>query len=189
MTMPSWLKLDWLKDFLAKPHIIFAICLVGCVLLFLPSTYLDYFGLTQLRDEYRKWIGLATVLSMAVLLAKAGGFGWSWLQEVRWGRTARAESLTFLETLSPEEQLVLISCLLHNRRTITLDYADSAASSLREKGLLVSASVGKLITGFPHTIPSHVWKHLQGKQDEWLPTDEGELNEIRQIVDRKYRLR
>jgi hypothetical protein len=188
MALTDWLKLDWLKEVLLKPHIIFAIALGGCLLLFLPATYLDYFGLTPFRDEYRKWIGLTTFVALVILVAKVGGFGWSWIQEVRWRRSFRAESIEHLNTLSPQEQLIILACLLYNRRTITLDIADEAASALREKGILESASIGKLVSGFPHTIPKHVWRHLLAKREELLPSDEEELNEIREIIEERLRL-
>ena len=163
--------LDFIKEILLKPALLFAVWLVGAVLLFVPSSYLDYLALTWFRDEYRKWIGPATLIAFAAWLSQVGSYHlWPWAQSKRWTRAAKTESLEYINTLSPDEWNVLLACLAGDRRTTILPFHDPTASSLRMKGLLQPAPHGTLLQ-YPHTIPTHVWTFLQSRRCELLPTN------------------
>lgn len=165
--------LDFIKEILFKPALLFAAWVVGAVLLFAPSSYLNYLSLTWFRDEYRKWIGPATLIAFAAWLAQVGSYHlWPWMQSKRWTRTAKAESFEYINTLSPDEWDVLLACLAGDRRTTILPFHDSTASSLRMKGLLQPARHGTLLQ-YPHTIPKHVWMSLQSRRNQLLPANRG----------------
>jgi YD repeat-containing protein len=97
-------------------------------------------------------------------------------------KRSRAESLQYLDSLSPEEAFILVPCVVRNRRTITLTRHDPVASPLREKGLLEGAQIGTLLR-HPHIVPDFVWKRLKSRPPEWLPTDSTRLEHLHRAAD------
>jgi hypothetical protein len=178
--LSDWLKLDSLKDVVFNPRVIFVICFVGTLLLFLPSNYLDYFGLTAFRDEYRKWIGLATVLTFALLVTQLGSYVWLRLHGKRSTRRERGKRLQSLETLSRGEWFILLHCLDRGEQTVFLSFGDPHAMSLCDKGLLLPAQTGHT-WNFPFTIPDYVWNHLQEIKTQILPSSPQELEAFRNL--------
>src|SRR5258708_29842103 len=138
--------LDFVKEILLKPTLLFAAWFIGALLLFIPSRYLDYLALTWFRDEYRKWIGPATVIAFAAWVSQVGAQHlWPWTQFKRWSRKSKLESLEHVNSLSPDEIAVLLFCLSRDQRTIVLPCYAPVASSLRMKGLLAPAPIGTLL--------------------------------------------
>ena len=178
--------LDFIKEILLKPTLLFAAWFVGALLLFVPSKYLDYLALTWFRDEYRKWIGPATLVAFAAWVSQvAAQHLWPWIQFKKWSWKSKLESLKHVNSLSPDKLAVLLFCLSRDQRTIVLPCYDPVASSLRTKGLLEPARDGTLFQ-YPHTIPAHVWTNLQSRREELLPADHDALEELRRAVEDRF---
>ena len=183
MNPADWFKpLEMLRDTLFKPVGLITISLAGTLLLFLPSPYLDHLGLTSLRDTYRPWIALVAGIALVSCVVQLGIDAWHWVRLQFRLKRSRAESLQYLDSLSPEEAFILIACVVRNRRTITLTFQDPVASSLREKGLLEAARIGTLLR-HPHIVPRFVWKRLKSKPPQWLPTDPAQLEDLHRAAD------
>src|SRR5260370_28292159 len=176
--LPSWLKLDWLKDLIHSPRVLSVVCVVGAMLLFLPSRHLDHFGLTAFRDEYRKWIGLATVVSLALLLTQLGTYIWTKMERSRKSRRLEIKRLQSLETLSRGEWFILQRCVDKGEQTIFLSVGDPHVNALCDKGLLVSARSGHS-WNWPFTIPDDLWNHLQVIKEQIIPSDPEQLKAFR----------
>ncbi len=63
--MPNWLEL--LK--LGSVQLI-AICIGAAFLLFAPERFIGQFGLSQLRESLRGWIGFALIAALSMLIAR-----------------------------------------------------------------------------------------------------------------------
>jgi hypothetical protein len=177
-TLPSWLKVDWLKDLVYSPRALSVVCIVGAMLLFFPSRYLDYFGLAAFRDEYRKWIGLAAVISLVLLLTQLSIHLWTKGQHIRKSSRLEIKRLQALETLSRGEWFILQRCVDKGEQTIFLSVGDPHVNALRNKGLLLAARSGHS-WNWPFTIPDYVWNHLQTMKAQIIPSDPQQLQAFR----------
>lgn len=176
---------DLLKEVLSNPYFLGALWLVGTFLLFSPPLYLNYFDLTVFRDTHKPWIGIITLLSFAFWFSIILRGRIARLSEWNQFRKARAESISRLNALSPEESFVIMACLVRNRQTIILPFSDPAATSLREKGLISLTGNGTLLR-WPHIIPDYLWKRLRSKPPDWMPTAASELEDLRRAADEYF---
>src|SRR5258707_11530665 len=95
--------LDFIKEILLKPTLLFAAWFICALLLFMLSRYLDYLALTWFRDEYRKWIGPATVIAFAARVSQVGAQHlWPWMQFKRWSRKSKLESLEHVNLMNSQ---------------------------------------------------------------------------------------
>lgn len=156
---------DWLKLIQLKPRFLFGIWLVGVLVLFIPETVAGKFGIDVLRNNYRAWIGLATLAAFAFWVVQLiPGF-----QQRRLAKLRKKEVLKSLDSLSSEEWFLLAYCLHRGQQTICLKMGDKAATALCQKGLLVCGTgVGDPL-GWPFTIPMFVWEHLLVNRSRYLP--------------------
>jgi hypothetical protein len=178
--LPDWLSFDSLKDIVFNPRVLFVICFVGLLLLFLPATYLNYFGLTVFRDEYRKWIGLATLLTIVLLVTQFVSYIWAHMHGKRSARKSIAHRLQSLDTLTRGEWFILQHCLDRSEQTVFLSFGDPHAMSLCNKGLLKPARTGHT-WNYPFTIPDFVWSHLQELRPQIIPSDPEQLRAFREF--------
>jgi hypothetical protein len=170
---------DWLKIIQLKPRFLFGLGLLGVLLLFLPSSLVGSFGIISVRDSYRGWIGTATLAAFAFWGVQLLPSLKAWLHE----RKRKSEILMSLDALSKEEQFLLAYCLDRNQRTVCLPMIDRAATSLCQKGLLVSANRFADSLAWPFTIPNFVWEHLQLISPQILPEEERVNPEVRRRFD------
>jgi len=176
--LPSWLKLDWLKELVTSPRVLSVVFVIGAMLLFLPGRFLGYFGLTAIRDDYRKWVGLATVVSFALLLTHIGSFLWSKRQRNRKSARQESQRLQSLETLTGGERLILQHCVATGEQTVFLSLGDPFANSLCHKGLLVIGSSGHSWS-YPFMIPNDIWSFLQDVRAQILPNEQPGLETLK----------
>jgi hypothetical protein len=164
--MPSFS--DWLKAIQLKPRLLFGLWLIGMLFLFFPDRLAEKFGFHQIRDSYRGWGGLGTIVAFAFWLVQLIP---SWRQAVA-NRRAKRQVIESMDSLSPDEWFILAFCVDRNQRTITLEIDHRAAGALVAKGLLGTPAGVFNTLAFPYTIPSFVWRHLQKHRRQLLPDDE-----------------
>jgi len=65
--MKSWT--DSLKVFHLKPRHLFAVALFGALVLFLPDRAAASLGISEIREKYRGWVGLATLAALVIWIS------------------------------------------------------------------------------------------------------------------------
>src|SRR3989338_1531143 len=56
---------DWLKVIQLSPRFLFGLWFLGVLILFLPPTLSDNLGISEIRKDYKGWIGIATLAAFA----------------------------------------------------------------------------------------------------------------------------
>jgi len=162
---------DWFKAIQLKPRFLFGFFILGILILLLPKDFAYFFGITDLRNQYRGWIGVGTLAAFCFWLVQLWPKFRDWLD----ARQEEKKVLKNLNTLTKKEYLVL-AFRLHRgtqrwnetEETREIDfgeYGDSKHeiySSLFQQGLLLEESVSI------YQIPLFVWKHLQKNKSKFL---------------------
>lgn len=157
----SWVP-DWIKAIQLKPRFLFGIFAFGLLLLILPKSAADLFGIDDLRTQYRPYIGLATIAAFCFWLVQL----WPIYQAWRNRQRNEAEILANIETLTEAEWRILRHCLSRNQRTVMLNIIDHPEGlSLTQKGILIRGGGAGNWTAWPHTIRDIAWEHLKTIRD------------------------
>ena len=167
---------DWLKVIQLKPRFLFAICVLGVVILWLPQSLADIFGVAEIRQVHRTWIGLVTLAGFIFWMVQLLPCLTEWNLQRKLPKLA----LEAIESLSEEEKLILAYCLVKNQRTILLPISNPAVAALCDKWLLEKAEEGNILR-YPYTVPLQVWRRLAVYQDQLLPN--GLTAEVRRTFD------
>ncbi len=147
---------DWLKVIQLKPRFLFGLWLCGALILFLPDTAANALGMHIIRQTYRGWIGLGTLAAFSFWLVQLIPL----YHGKRRAKKIRAQIIGSLNSLSPEEWLLIAYCLERNQQTLTLEITHRAAGALSAKGIFVrSAGIGNQLA-WPYTIPDFLWHYL-----------------------------
>ncbi|MFQ5752314.1 MAG: super-infection exclusion protein B [bacterium] len=155
---------DWLKAIQLKPRFLFGLFILGVVILKVPDSYAKIFGITDLLNQYRGWIGVGTLAALCFWFVQL----WPWLWKQINSRKRKSNILKNINNLTEKEHRILAYCLTRNERTINLDIINPEGLSLCNKGLLAKAQgVGDMLE-WPYTMPSFVWDHLQDIREEFL---------------------
>ena len=170
---------DLLKVIQLKPRFLFGLSLVGLLLIFFPDALAAKFGFGEIRGTYRGWIGVGTIIAFAFWLVQLVP---AWLQ-MRDAKRYRSEVLGRIESLSPEEWLLLAFCVNRSQQTLTLEVTHRAANALKAKGLLAMAGgVGNQLA-WPYTVPGFVWSHISGDSRVLFPHEEHENPQVQARFD------
>jgi Super-infection exclusion protein B len=146
-----------------KAKLLIPIFLFGLLVLFIPETLAQKFGVEEIRKSYRGYVGIGTLALGSILAVQLVVKGWKW----REGRTARRQALRALESLGTREYLYLAYCVSRNRQSIVLRLGDHDGGALAQKGLLQPAKSGEVLA-YPFTIPEPVWDHLRNNREVFL---------------------
>lgn len=167
---------DWLKAIQLKPRFLFGLWLLGSLILFLPIEILDPLGISSSRATLQPWLGFGTLAAFAFWIVQLIPIA----QSARALRRQREEMIRSLDSLSPEEWVLLAYCLEQNQQTVALSVADIHGGTLAARGLLIRQGGTGNITAWPHTIPGFIWEHLRANKAVFLAshpfgsTDEAE---------------
>ena len=178
MSWPDWAKPDALLKLFEHRLLLFAVFVLGAILLFLPGSAASYFRIADFRETHRTAISLIGGGALVLWLVQLWPLTVGLVQLKIRRRKARSQTLRNLNTLSRDELFVLAFCLDRNQRSVTLYPYGQRATALVQKGLLVPARYGTALE-FAHTIPDYVWDELQRRKDEILPQDENEMAALR----------
>lgn len=162
---------DWLKVIQLSPRFLFGLWFLGLLILFLPPTLAESFGISEIRKDYRGWIGIATLAGFSFWVVQLIPS----FQTMYRRRKLRREILSCVNSLSQNESRLLAYCVYRGQRTIPLPITNSTAVSLRQKGILEQAGGTGSALAWPYTIPSFVWKYLISHR----PTLFSELENLR----------
>ncbi|MBI4529542.1 MAG: superinfection exclusion B family protein [Deltaproteobacteria bacterium] len=137
----------------------------------MPPTLAESFGISEIRKDYRGWIGIATLAGFSFWVVQLIPS----FQTMYRRRKLRREILSCVNSLSQNESRLLAYCVYRGQRTIPLPITNSTAVSLRQKGILEQAGGTGSALAWPYTIPSFVWKYLISHR----PTLFSELENLR----------
>jgi Super-infection exclusion protein B len=149
--------LDWLKS---SPKYLFPIALVTGLGLFSPSSVLDIFGLTSFVSQYRQYIGIVFLISMALILTEAILFahralsGWRQRSEV----TKHRQEL--LQNLTLQEKSVLRNYITRKTKTAYFDLEDGVVGGLEAQGVIYRASNIGQLDRWAYNIQPWAWDYL-----------------------------
>ena len=153
---------------------VFAVC---AVLLFAPPAVIDSLGATHFVADYRGWIGLALLVSGALVVSHVLSWGWSKVKASYNRRRFKRNGLKYLENLTPDERRVLAYYIAFDTKSQMLEISDGVTNGLRAVHIIRTASqLGDLIDGFAHNIQPWAWEALK-KNPKLL---EPELSEMKQ---------
>lgn len=164
--MPAeWIKplLDAFKLGPLQLAVIGGMC---AVLLLGPLQLLQAFGVAQLAQDHRQWIGLALLGCAFGLLAHAGRWaGRRWRQ-----RNAQRRVRQYMLQMTEDERDVISGYVVQNTRTQRLRFDDGVVRGLEAAGVIYRVgTLGGLVEGFAYNLTPTAWKvlheqHLVGRQ-------------------------
>jgi len=173
-------------SFAGIPEFIFAIVaklslgllIFASLLLFIPNSALEYFGLIEFVNSYKAQISILFLLSAAIVSSSVIKFCWEWFltKRIEWAaekdlETKKLEAINKiakrLESLTLSEKQWVKYCLYHNQQTFVANAGNSTGNSLANKALVV---VGEgHVMSLPFTFPDHVWQYLIENKGKFLP--------------------
>lgn len=159
----EWSKLlDWAK---LKPRTWFAMATASTALLLLPEDILSGTGLDEIVVGYRSWLGVALLLSLALLFAHVAGETWNWGREwLKANRHLRALHGQLRE-LSPGEKHVLKKYIEGQTTTLYFTVSDGVIGGLVAKKILFqSSSIGQMHS-FSYNLQPWAWTYLRAHPD------------------------
>jgi hypothetical protein len=155
--------LDWIK---LPPRYLLPILIVSGFGLFAPTSLQDRFGITGFVQQFRAFIGVAFLLSFALLatatLLKLGDL----LLVPVLGRMVLSRSQAQLHSLSEDEKQLLNRFLTASTRTLELPEGEGVVQALVSKDILYrSSTLGRLgpfgaTSYFPYSIQPWAWDYL-----------------------------
>ncbi|HEU6449655.1 MAG TPA: super-infection exclusion protein B [Verrucomicrobiae bacterium] len=155
---------DWLKVIQLKPRFLFGLWLLGAIILLSPNGIAENFGIKNIRESFRGWIGIGTLAAFAFWCVQLIPL----YQTKRNNKKRRQKIIQALNSLSGEERVLLAYCVCRNQQTINLEITHRAASALVAKSMLVMASgIGNQLA-WPFSIPDFLWEHLRDNPDAVL---------------------
>lgn len=95
----SWLKLS--------PKYLISIAIASGIVLFSPANLIETFGLNEVRDSYKPFIGLAFILSLSLVSASTSFAVYKWIQtRIKW-KINLSKYQSYLSNLTNEEADIL----------------------------------------------------------------------------------
>jgi hypothetical protein len=150
---PEWLGL--------KPRLLFGVCLVAGLILFLPDSALEALGLSTLRGQHHTWLGLSFIGSSALLVSHLAGEAWTWFKSLYKERKLARIREAHLRELGPDEQGILVQYIANREKTRYFEFSDGVVNGLVTKKILYRASnMAAHFTTFPYNIQPWAWRYL-----------------------------
>ena len=158
MDFSKWL--DLIK--LPTRYVVSFALAAAAMLIFLPDSMMETLGLFQLREQYRSWIGLLLVISIAILIPPpiitATAWGKTWIK-----RRSRIRHLhRQLHKLTLGEKAILRGYLENNAKSQDLDMTDGTVEGLVIAEILFrSSNFGMHPRFWAHNIQPWAWEYLK----------------------------
>lgn len=145
----------------AGPVVLIGIAIATGTGLFSPDWVIIKLGLLQLRDQHRAYVGLAFVLSGALLLAQVTGAGAQMVRRAYRRRRVQSSDRELLHGLTPDEKAYLLPFVV-GENTLYFRVQDGVAGGLVAKQILYrSSTVGSIVSGFAHNLQPWAREYLE----------------------------
>ncbi|WP_018404019.1 superinfection exclusion B family protein [Marinobacter gelidimuriae] len=142
-----------------------ALCIVFGIMVFSGDAALEKFGLKELVQEYRAYLGAGFLMTLALTLVNSLAAAWKfiypWIAEAHWVRLGRKR----LQRLNPTEKDILRYYIHNQTRSQSLPIQDGTVNGLqREKIIIRGSSLGSL-RGFDFIIQPWAWEYLNERPE------------------------
>ncbi|MBI5189843.1 MAG: superinfection exclusion B family protein [Nitrospirae bacterium] len=111
--------------------------LASCFALLAPNAWLDKLGITIFVTAYKPYIGIAFLLTSAVLVHNSAKWLFGRYMLNKHIAANNAKTLANLTTLDAKEISVLREFFIHGQHTLMLPFANPIVAGLLKKGILV----------------------------------------------------
>ncbi len=146
----------WIDTLKVPVRYFLALLVAGIFLLSAPDPWLGRFGVTELREHHRVFIGIGTLLCMAMVLANV----LAWIgKRIMW-RTNERRLVKSLYTLSADEKRVLRNYVFGDSHTGYFPVGDGVIGGLEAKKMLYLSSAIVVSLQLPYNIQPWALKHL-----------------------------
>jgi hypothetical protein len=152
--------LDWIK---LPTKTLAGLCVVFAILIFSNSNMLDKFGLKPIVEQYRAYLGIGFLVTLALTLVNSITAIWKfiypWIAQAYWIRIGKKR----LQNLTPNEKDILGYYIKNKNRSQTLRIQDGTVNALQKEKIIVRASSLGTMYGFDYIIQPWAWKYLNKK--------------------------
>jgi hypothetical protein len=122
------------------PRYLFALVLVGTLIIFLPDRAIERLGLRETWTQPRFWIGFVILLAASLLLTHGLGKVWEVLHRYYSARNDRQRREKRFRSLTQPEKTLLRGFVSAGSRSQQLKYDDGVVIGLMHDGVLYYAS-------------------------------------------------
>lgn len=176
--------MDYIGKFFQAIHLsprhLFGMGVLGLFLLFASSNMLSIFGIETIVNDYRAFIGLATLFSIVFFVIQLIPAISKKYRQYQYKKLLLNE----VYSLSKEEKVLLLHCLANNQKTISLPISHSVANRLKSKGIFIMDSGSGNMTAWAYNIDDYIWKKI--KQDYTILSDGMDEKEMQEINNRIF---
>ena len=120
-------------------YICAVIGIVTGVLVFLPASFMDFMGLSELCSKYKPLISILFILSWSIFLV--GTVGTQLARYFRWAPFRGKKAQKRLDTLSLAEKRIIRIMYESDTRTLSLRITDGTVNHLKSLSMIQNASV------------------------------------------------
>lgn len=149
--------LDWIK---LPTKTLAALCIVSGILIFSGDSTLNQFGLKTLVSEYRAYLGVVFLLTLALTIVNSLSATWKfiypWVAEAYWIRAGRKR----LQNLNPTEKQILGYYIQNQTRSQNLPIQDGTVNALQKEKIIIRGSSLGSIYGFDYIMQPWAWEYL-----------------------------
>lgn len=155
MDLGKWL--DWIK---LPTKTLAGLCIVFAILIFSSKATLDNFGLKFLVTEYRAYLGVGFLVTLALTLVNSIAAIWNFIYP--WIAEAYCISIgkKRLKSLTPTEKQILGYYIQNQTRSQNLPIQNGTVNALQKERIIIRGSSLGSIHGFDYIIQPWAWEYL-----------------------------
>lgn len=156
--------LEFLK---LTPRYLVSLGIATSFLLFSPKNVLQYLRIYNFTQDYRQWISILLILSVALLAVSIAIEAMQvikhwWNKKKFYNRMSKR-----LNNLTEDEKQILRYYIANQTKSNVLKFDDGIVQGLVAKDIIRRASsLGNLLEGFPYNISEFAWEYLN--EDPWI---------------------
>ena len=153
---------DWLK---LTPRYLIPIALVTGFAIFSSDSVLDTFGVKTFVADNRGYIGVAFLITVALLIPEAGVLLYRRYTGLRVKSTASKKLDRFLRNMTFEEKRILRQYIERQTKTAYFDIENGVVGGLDDDGIIYKATNLRRTNRCAYNIVPDVWDYLQKHPD------------------------
>lgn len=160
MDVTKWL--DWMK---LPTKTLAGLSLVLGILVFSSESTLNRFGLTSFVSEYRAYLGIGFLATVALTLVNCVAailkFVYQWIVQAYLINIGKKR----LSRLTPKEKRILQYYIHNQTRSQTLPVQDGTVTALQEDNIIIRGSSLGSLRGFDFIIQPWAWEYLDKRPE------------------------
>lgn len=155
----------WLAWLRLPTRILAALCIVLGILIFSGDAMLATFGLKEFVQEYRAYLGVGFLLTLALTVVNSLAAVWTFIYpriaEAFWIRLHRKR----LHRLNPTEKKILRYYIDNQTRSQSLRVQDGTVNALQRETIIIRGSNIGTASGFDFIIQPWAWEYLNERPE------------------------